>query len=174
MAEIKISFWDSFIALIERFLSRKINFKEDKLFFEDENNLYNEKGELTPEYENKIKEYENYLTTNTMNDFLKNEYKENEIDNAVLEGVSKFTDRRHELFTEYDFLQKTKGELFNPQEFAEEKATINIQSIEEKENAKNVISELIEKDIEEMLNDPDTKEEIKGTFQTAMEGGEKR
>jgi len=149
----KFSLWDFFIALIDRFLSKKTNYKEDKMFFENDGNLYDEKGELTLEYKAKIKEYEDYLRTNPMSDFLQNEYKENEMDSSVLEGICEFTDKRHELFVEYDRAQKEQGILFDEQKFAEEMAIKNISSIEDKEKAKTLLTEIIEKDIEEMLKD---------------------
>ena len=169
----KFSLWDFFIALIERFLCRKTNYLEDKSFFEDDNKLYDKDGLLTLEYKAKIKEYEDYLISNPMSDFLKSEYNKNEMDSYVLEGVCEFTDKRHRLFVEYDRADKEK-KSFNEQEFAEEVAVKNISSIEDKEKAKTVFSEIIEKDIEEMLEDSniEVREDIKGVLQKAMEGGD--
>ncbi|MCD8261236.1 MAG: hypothetical protein LUD15_06925, partial [Bacteroides sp.] len=132
-----------------------------------EENLYKEDGELTDAYKAKIKEYEKYVMETPMNNFLKEEFFKDKTDIEVIEGISDFARKRRQLIEDYEE-EYRKNRNFDTVEWTERKSVENIQNEPEKEEVKQILSEILQTESIAMLEDADTNETIEDLLKASF------
>ncbi len=157
---------ETLLRCFDRITDKFIGVKEVeslKNFMEDESNLYNPDGSLTYEYKRKIKEMESFVSSNSINDAIFEQYANDAIGREVAQGIIESVEERRLLMEDYNRCQDNDEQNFSSQKWIKNKLGKNT-SEEDVQEKLNVEAQLTEGNITEMLQDETIKEGVKKTL----------
>ena len=124
--------WDTFNRILDKFLGRNPKDTELREFMENENNLYDKNGNLTEAYKQHIKEMEDFVSSNSVDEDIKDLLVNDEIDDEMYSTIIDFVNRRQDIIQEFTREQRKKKDSFNPDTFIFNLVNENTSSEEER------------------------------------------
>ena len=134
--------WDTFNRILDKFLGRNPKDTELREFMENENNLYDKNGNLTEAYKQHIKEMEDFVSSNSVDEDIKDLLVNDEIDDEMYSTIIDFVNRRQDIIQEFTREQRKKKDSFNPDTFIFNLVNENTSSEEERKQLLEAIENL--------------------------------
>ena len=145
--------WDTFNRILDKFLGRNPKDTELREFMENENNLYDKNGNLTEAYKQHIKEMEDFVSSNSVDEDIKDLLVNDEIDDEMYSTIIDFVNRRQDIIQEFTREQRKKKDSFNPDTFIFNLVNENTSSEEERKQLLEAIENLAQEDTLNALDD---------------------
>lgn len=145
--------WDTFNRILDKFLGRNPKDTELREFMENENNLYDKNGNLTEAYKQHIKEMEDFVSSNSVDEDIKDLLVNDEIDDEMYSTIIDFVNRRQDIIQEFTREQRKKKDSFNPDTFIFNLVNENTSSEEERKQLLEAIDNLAQEDTLNALDD---------------------
>ena len=145
--------WDTFNRILDKFLGRNPKDTELREFMENENNLYDKNGNLTEAYKQHIKEMEDFVSSNSVDEDIKDLLVNDEIDDEMYSTIIDFVNRRQDIIQEFTREQRKKKDSFNPDTFIFNLVNENTSSEEERKQLLGAIENLAQEDTLNALDD---------------------
>lgn len=145
--------WDTFNRILDIFLGRNPKDTELREFMENENNLYDKNGNLTEAYKQHIKEMEDFVSSNSVDEDIKDLLVNDEIDDEMYSTIIDFVNRRQDIIQEFTREQRKKKDSFNPDTFIFNLVNENTSSEEERKQLLEAIENLAQEDTLNALDD---------------------
>ena len=145
--------WDTFNRILDKFLGRNPKDTELREFMENENNLYDKNGNLTEAYKQHIKEMEDFVSSNSVDEDIKDLLVNDEIDDEMYSTIIDFVNRRQDTIQELTREQRKKKDSFNPDTFIFNLVNENTSSEEERKQLLEAIENLAQEDTLNALDD---------------------
>ncbi len=145
--------WDTFNRILDKFLGRNPKDTELREFMENGNNLYDKNGNLTEAYKQHIKEMEDFVSSNSVDEDIKDLLVNDEIDDEMYSTIIDFVNRRQDIIQEFTREQRKKKDSFNPDTFIFNLVNENTSSEEERKQLLEAIENLAQEDTLNALDD---------------------
>lgn len=145
--------WDTFNRILDKFLGRNPKDTELREFMENENNLYDKNGNLTEAYKQHIKEMEDFVSSNSVDEDIKDLLVNDEIDDEMYSTIIDFVNRRQDIIQEFTREQRKKKDSFNPDTFIFNLVNENTSSEEERKQLLEAIENLAQEHTLNALDD---------------------
>ena len=145
--------WDTFNRILDKLLGRNPKDTELREFMENENNLYDKNGNLTEAYKQHIKEMEDFVSSNSVDEDIKDLLVNDEIDDEMYSTIIDFVNRRQDIIQEFTREQRKKKDSFNPDTFIFNLVNENTSSEEERKQLLEAIENLAQEDTLNALDD---------------------